>query len=82
MRMLVLTTMENGAPHLPPMDAEDGVQLHEVIGGKIRDQSGYSGLGQIPGTEPQLAAYVVDTSEATCDEIVTNWVEFWEVLDA
>lgn len=72
MRAIFLTTLSGGVPVLPPMDAEDGgIQLHEVVEGKVRDGSGYSLIGQAPGPTASVLC-LVDTSEATIDAMAAD----------
>ena len=60
-------------PQLPPMIADDGgLQLAEIVDGKIRDGCGFSQIGPTPFLPPESAIVLVDSSAATIEAMKTS----------
>ncbi len=70
-RAILQVPVVNGVPQLPPMSSDDGYCLHELVGGKVRDGSGYSVVGHVPPDATRVLM-LIDTSDATLATMVKS----------
>ncbi len=70
-RAILQVPVVGGVPQLPPMASDDGYCLHELVGGRVRDGSGYSVVGSWPPGATRVLM-LIDTSDATLASMVKS----------